>query len=652
LGAVSSDRQLALTDRLSRWVRHLAVRAIAVAAIVAAAAGGLRALGAFESVELLIYDVMLSRLPEDRRGSERVALIGATEDDLNRFGWPLSDAILAEAVDRLAALGPSAIAIDLYRDLPRPPGVELLEASLGRHDNVYSVFKFADGENSGIPPPAAHRGTERTGFADTIADAGGIVRRGLLFLDDGTTASVGISLRLALHFLTDRGIGLAPSAENPEHLRLGRTVLPPFHSDDGGYVGTDARGYQILLDYRAGARPFATMSLAELLDGRIDPEVLRDRVVILGVAAESVKDYFFIPHSRGLGSAGSIYGIDLHGHEVSQLLRHALDDVPATRTIGPGLQSAWIGFWSLLGSLLALRVRAIAHILLGTSGGLAMLAAIGFATLSQWLWLPIVPAGVAGLASVLTTGSLILKQQRMEREALMNIFARNVSPAIAENLWRERQSFMDGGRPRARNLVATVLFTDLKGFSKISETLSAEELMSWLNEYMETMANAVQDSGGVVDKFIGDAIMAVFGIPVPREDDSAVAEDAERAVRCALAMRLALERLNAAWSAQGRATVGMRIGIHTGELVAGGLGSAKRMNYTVIGDTVNTAARLESFDKTVGTDQPCRILISDATYERVQRQFAVGSVGTVNLPGKDRPIAVFMVRGLRHGDEV
>ena len=641
-----------MTGRLADWLQHLVVRSIAVALVVAAATVGLQITGAFEAVELLAYDVLLDRLPEDRRGTERVVLIGATEDDLNRFGWPLPDAALAEAIDRLSALGPNAIGIDLYRDLPRLPGAEALQTSLGRHDNVYSVFKFGDGEKSGIPPPAAHRDTERTGFADTIADAGGIVRRGLLFLDDGTTTSFSISLRLAMHNLAGRGIGLAPSPRNPDHLVLGKVELPPFQPDDGGYVGADTRGYQILLDYRAGARPFVTLTLAALLDGDVSPQAVKDRVVLLGVVAESVKDNFFIPQSRGRGPAGSIFGIDLHGHMVSQLLRHALDGVPATRTIGPDLQAAWIVLWSLLGGVLALRERSISHILVGTAGGLAVLGTVGYAALAQWIWVPIIPAGVAGLASVLTTGSLILKQQRMEREALMSIFSRNVSPAIAETLWKERQTFMEGGRPRAQTLVATVLFTDLRGFSKISETLSAEELMSWLNEYMETMANVVLDSGGIVDKFIGDAIMAVFGIPVPRTDADTIAEDADRAVRCALAMREALGRLNAGWAAQGRATVGMRIGVHTGELVAGGLGSTKRMNYTVIGDTVNIAARLESFDKTVGTDQPCRILISEATYERIRQDYSVGMVGKVNLPGKDQPITVFMVDGLRRREQV
>jgi adenylate cyclase len=193
--------------------------------------------------------------------------------------------------------------------------------------------------------------------------------------------------------------------------------------------------------------------------------------------------------------------------------------------------------------------------------------------------------------------------------------------------------------------VATVLFTDLRDFTSISEGFEAQELLDWLNEYMETMATMVDEHQGVIDKFIGDAIMAVFGIPVPRRSSEEIAADARRALDCALAMSASLERLNARWTAEGRPTVRMRVGIFTGELVAGNLGSKQRMNYTVIGDTVNTASRLESYNKDVGADRTCRIIAGAPTLALVSGEYAVEPVGKVELKGKSQPVEVYLVNG-------
>jgi adenylate cyclase len=179
--------------------------------------------------------------------------------------------------------------------------------------------------------------------------------------------------------------------------------------------------------------------------------------------------------------------------------------------------------------------------------------------------------------------------------------------------------------------------------------------MEWLNSYMETMARLVMDHGGVVDKFIGDAVMAVFGVPVARRSAQEIQRDAQAAARCALQMRGELARFNARWSGKGLPAIGMRIGLHTGELISGSLGSSERMEYTVIGDTVNTASRLESFKLAPGESPPealaeerdgaCRILAGDATVRLLGEGFEVAPVGEVRLKGKDQPVRVYSLAG-------
>lgn len=179
----------------------------------------------------------------------------------------------------------------------------------------------------------------------------------------------------------------------------------------------------------------------------------------------------------------------------------------------------------------------------------------------------------------------------------MQLFSRHVSREVADKIWQERDHLFEGGRPRPQELVATVLFMDFKGYTAASETMSPPALMDWINSYLDTMTKVIMGHGGVIDDYAGDAIKADFGVPLRRESDEEVARDAVNAVTCALAMEQAMLRLNDEHARKGLPTVGMRVGIHTGPLVAGCLGSAQRMKYTTIGDTVNTAAHLENFGR-------------------------------------------------------
>src|SRR3569623_83692 len=184
-------------------------------------------------------------------------------------------------------------------------------------------------------------------------------------------------------------------------------------------------------------------------------------------------------------------------------------------------------------------------------------------------------------------------------------------------------------------LQITILFCDLRGFTPFAETRSAQELVGILNEYFTDMVDCVMGEGGVVDKYIGDNIMAVFGAPVSRPDD------AMRAVRAALAMRAALAKLNARFAERGSEPLRFGIGLHTGEVVAGNIGSVKRMEYTVIGDAVNVASRLESKTKELATD----LLISDATRERLDASVDVEAIGEVTVKGRAQAVKIFKVRG-------
>ena len=616
--------------------------------LVAAGVLGLRALGALESAELAAYDWFVRLRPAEHRADPRILFVFITEKDISSQGtWPLPDGVLASAIELLASHQPRAIGVDIYRDVPVPPGSERLEAALRRDGRVVGVRKFADGASQGVPAHSALRGTDREGFNDILVDPGGTVRRGLLFLDDGSTPAYAFALRLALLYLQAEGVAPLPDPREPAYLRLGRTTIRPLDANAAAYVGADARGYQFLLDFRGA--PFASATLGDLLAGKVDPAAIRNKVVILGVTAESVKDHFYTPHSHGLRDEQQFPGVAVHTHIVSQLLRIGLEGAWPMESLPQREGALWILLWSAAGGILALRVRSPWRFTLAVAAGLAGVGLLAFAAFAWAWWVPVAPAAAAWLASAAVVTAYVSYREMSQKAVLMRLFSSNVSREVAETIWKQRDQFVDGGRPHPKALVVTALFTDLAGFTSASEKLGPEALMDWLNEYMGAMAGHVSDHGGVIRQYAGDSIVAVFGVPVARRNEAEIAQDAVNAVACALDMEKTLRALNRRWSAEGRHVTHMRVGIYTGAAVAGTLGSVERSEYVVVGDTINTASRLESFDKNLfppeSGEHPCRILIGETTRQYVGERFVTERLGDVVLKGKEQSTGVYRVLG-------
>jgi adenylate cyclase len=263
-------------------------------------------------------------------------------------------------------------------------------------------------------------------------------------------------------------------------------------------------------------------------------------------------------------------------------------------------------------------------------------------------WIPLVAPLLGWMSALGLSVMYFSSREHTERRQIMQMFASHVTPEVAARIWDAREQFFSECGVRPDTLTATVLFTDLTDFTTVTENMEPLMLMNWLNQYMDAMSHIVINHGGIVNKYIGDSIMAVFGIPVKRETESAIANDAQQAVLCAISFNDCLRKLNQQWQAQGLPTITMRTGIYTGSLVSGSFGGSLRMEYTVIGDTVNTASRLESFDKTIvppNTEQPCRILIGDTTYAYVRHLCQIQMLGEFHLKGKHRPLTIYQVLG-------
>jgi adenylate cyclase len=195
--------------------------------------------------------------------------------------------------------------------------------------------------------------------------------------------------------------------------------------------------------------------------------------------------------------------------------------------------------------------------------------------------------------------------------------------------------------------------TDLVGYTSVSERFDAPQLVEWIDEYLEAMAQLVGVHGGVVDDYAGDGIKADFGVPIPRGTDAEICADAVAAVECALAMEGEVERLNRRWATRGFPPARVRVGLHTGPAVVGVIGGSQRLKFTSMGDTVNTAARLESYrsEEFRGEEARLRVLVSAETFRRLGGRYEAEALGNVVLKGKAEPVPVHRIRGRAKPEE-
>ncbi|MEQ8753632.1 MAG: adenylate/guanylate cyclase domain-containing protein [Coleofasciculus sp. G1-WW12-02] len=613
----------------------------------------LRLLGFLQPWEWAALDQYFRLRPQEPV-DERILIVGISEADLKKVGqWPIPDSVLAKLLKTIKAQNPRVIGLDLYRDLPVLPGQNELVKVFETTPNLIGIEKINQQDpNASVAPPPMLDQKGQVGFNNVVVDADGKLRRGLLYMVKNDQPTVSFSMRLALMYLEAQNIIAQPSQTHPKIFHLGKGVFQPFSANDGGYVSADDGGYQILLNYRGPARTFSRVSLTEVLEDRIPPDLMRDRLVLIGATATSLNDFFYTPYSGDkIATQERTPGIEAQANIISQLLSSALDGRSGLKTWSEPIEVVWIFLWSLTGATLCWVLRDAGGLakllprwtlisLLFALAGLVGSSYLAF-IISSW-WIPVIPPALALLGAATATTGYIANFEREERHTVMNLFGRHVTKQIAEAIWRDREQLLKEGRLRGQKMTATVLFSDLKGFSTVAENMGSEVLMAWLNQYMDAMAGTVLDHGGVVDKFIGDAVMAVFGVPIKRTTSEEIAQDAIAAVSCAVAMAQKLQTLNQEWQRQGYPQTAMRVGIATGDVVTGSLGNSQRLDYTTLGDSVNVAARLESYDKTLDGGI-CRILINEETYQHLQNQFPTKQIGQVRLKGREQLTAVYQI---------
>jgi adenylate cyclase len=532
--------------------------------------------------------------------------------------FPWSREVWALLLDRLCGAGARLVMFDLIFNPPND-GDLAFHAALDRYrDQVVVAANFDMQHNAQavtpndtlIPPPQLL--DDRVGFANFWPD-----------LLDG-------KIRAATYRVTDRELaGLPPDGGEEFYESLAARALAKMGR--GSDVPRDFRSRMIRF---TAVDAFEPRPLYEVFDPKLwhanyaEGEFFRNKIVIVGPSAQVLHDVFETPMSA------STFGAALH----LQAMAAAMGDEFLTATPrGAGLAlvaAAGLAAWSLI---VFLRRPLLCL------GALILVTAV-YLGVARWLYdqngllvlsVPVLCAFVLSGASSL---GFEYSLERIEKLRTRRTLERYVSKNLVKEVLDNPNSYY--GSLRGARMPVTVLFSDLIGFTTLSEEADPEALVSQLNEYLSRMTSVVFSHGGTLDKFIGDAIMAVWG----NVRSLGIAQDAKNCARAALAMRSALRELNQKWRGEGRMGLGMGIGINHGEVIVGNIGSHERMDPTVIGDAVNLASRLEGLSRIYGVD----ILAGASAAELVRDVVYLRSVARVRVKGKLRPADVFTFIGARN----
>jgi len=614
---------------------------LAIAAIASAAVLFLSRFPAFRDIDNLTYDFTV-----DHAGlspsSPDILFVDFDEASFAQIRqYPIPRTLIATAIRRIAEGKPRVLGVDVFLSEPRTPAEDqemqdaltaagnVVLASQSRNNDLPSVRPLPQFCQPEIPEADSGFCVEgkpgAMGYAlvDMPIEEDGFVRDFNLF-SAGSPPSVSFPIFLAQQYA---GETIQPKDKNNVSF-LGHAV--PYHD----------RTLSTALIGAWGAHPATHITAMDVVQGKVPPQTFTDKLVLIGQSSDAARDTFLTPLFRVAGAGGvreRMGGTDILAAAIRSLLEG--------KTVRPA--PPWLCWFFLLASAVGAGCFLLFYELGHGAARLLLLmafcAAFPMLLYSRWrYWLPFFPSELAMLFTVPLALGLQFVQERLlsrevaaQREQLMSLFSSYVDPAVAETIWTRRSEVSLGGEEH----VATVMFTDIRGFTALSAGQPPAQVLRWLNRYLTAMDQVIREHGGFLNKFIGDGLMIIFGLPLSQGGPP---QDAIRALQAAMAMLTRVKDLNAQHADDPTMPcLRIGVGIHTGPLMAGSIGSASRQEYSVIGETVNLASRLESLNKTFKTE----ILLSAATRELVGEAFTgLESLGNAKVAGLEEPVSVFTLR--------
>lgn len=610
-----------------------------------------------EHLESKTYDLRM-RLREQLRPSPRrddIVIVALDEKSLEEYGrWPWSRTLTASLVQVVSSGRPRVIGIDIFFSEPESRAADAaLAAAVKAAGNVVLPVVFSDvvkgtaaptAEQNDLlwdaafmevkavagipwkkwaiqgmrplpPRPEIARAAAALGHVSSHPDMDGVMRWEIFAVKHGDDAYPSLALQIArlAEKLRQEDLGLYGGS----NIRFGERFIPVDLSN------------RVLVNYYGAEGSFPYISAADLLSGRVKSTVLAGKVVLIGTSALATYDQKVSPFSA-----------DMPGVEKNATV---VENILANRFMrkSPGIvELAVILITAILLSLLLPQLSARTGVIVGFSFMAAYLVASEIACLGG-VWLSLIyPLSTMVVIVTAQTVSKLLFEEKQSRQ-IRAMFSSYVTERLVNEMIRNPEMAQLGGQKRE----ITVLFSDVVGFTTYSENHKPEEVVAILNEYLGAMTDIVLKWEGILDKFIGDAIVVFWGAPMKQDDH------AERAVRCALEMQERLEQLRQKWEAEGRAPLSSGIGLNSGEAIVGNIGAeGKKMDYTVIGDHVNLGARVEGLTRRYDA----KILMTEYTLEKLRPGIAAGKFRGVSIlgqervivKGKDTPVGIFSLNSL------
>ena len=651
--------------------------ALVLALVFLGHAGRIYKIPLLPSIDAFVYDARL-RLTTKGGVDERIVIVDIDEKSLAKVGrWPWNRAKMAELVNLMFEhYDAKVLGFDvIFAEPDTSSGLQLVErlAKTGQLDEVaclapiermrdsldydrlfarslmhrpvvlaYSFTNEADVQQSGmLPQPAVTEGTFRnagfyrwTGYGANLAefqrnaasaghinpieDVDGESRRVGLLMSFGGNFYESFSLALARLYLGNPLIG----AENAEkaldsNAEDGRVQTLELYTDKRVLqIPVDWQGAS-LIPFRGPEQSFRYLSALDVLSKKVDIDKLKGKIVLVGTTAPGLVDL----RSTPVGNA--FPGVEIHANMLAGIIDGTIKRQDTQQLIA--VEMALIAAFALLfGGGLPLLTPLAAHVITLTT-------ILGLAGFDVWLWnlgysLPL--AALCSLILLLYFGNIAWGYFVVSRSKnlISALFGQYVPPELVDKMAEDPDLYSMEGR----NEELTVVFSDIRGFTAIAENLDPKELSRLMNAYLEAMTNVIREHGGTLDKFIGDAIMAFWGAPVADPDH------ATHAVQAAIAMQKALPALNAAFQARGWPALKIGIGINSGTMTVGDMGSSIRRSYTVMGDAVNLGSRLESLSKYYDVG-----MIAGGRTQFLAPNLVFREIDRVRVVGKEQSVPIF-----------
>ena len=498
---------------------------------------------------------------------------------------------------------------------------QVLKVKSGNHDfDMGQAWKHANGQvYAGVEAniPKIAEAAASYGFFNIVPDADGTIRRALLVIryqDLDFFPSLALQVLRQYENIPDQQIAAYIAEDGLERIQFGDHDLHPWH--DGS----------ALINYVGPYHSYPHYSMVDVLQGNVPDDAFRDKIVFFGATALAIGDLRNTPFKQG----SAYMGVEVHANVLDNLL-HSSE--PARTFLIRGFNEeivdiAFIIFFGIGLGLWCGRSRPLVATLttLVALGAFSGFVYYGFAHWGRWYSF-VVPSAtlVASYASI--TSYRVIHEER-EKRKIRKTFSQYLSPGVIALIEKDPAEYI---RPGGQVKELTVMFSDIRDFTSLSEGLTPDELVNLLNQYLSAMTDILFRNLGTLDKYIGDAIMGFWGSPFPQQDHAACA------CRCALEMIAGLEALNRKWAEQGRRPIAIGIGLNTGPVNVGNMGSDKRLAWTVMGDNVNLASRLEGMTK----QYRARVIISESTYDQVADQFVGREVDRIRVKGKKQPVVIY-----------